>query len=83
VSLAVVGLFTTALFLTHFLGQVPAGRLIDRHGARRVGLGALAIVAVANALALTGSAPGDRPRAGFIAVAIVWALTLAAVPRKV
>jgi MFS family permease len=53
VSLAVVGLFTTALFLTHFLGQVPAGRLIDRHGARRVGLGALAIVAVANALALT------------------------------
>jgi MFS family permease len=53
VSLAVVGLFTTALFLTHFLGQVPAGRLIDRHGARRVGLGALAIVAAANALALT------------------------------
>jgi MFS family permease len=52
VSLAVVGLFTTALFLTHFLGQVPAGRLIDRHGARRVGLGALAIVASANALAL-------------------------------
>jgi len=53
VSLAVVGLFTTALFLTHFLGQVPAGRLIDRHGARRVGLGAVAIVAAANALALT------------------------------
>ena len=52
-SLAVVGLFTTALFLTHFLGQVPAGRLIDRYGARRIGLGALAIVAVANALALT------------------------------
>lgn len=50
--LAVVGLFTTALFVTHFLGQVPAGRLIDRYGARRVGLGALAIVAVANALAL-------------------------------
>ncbi|MDX6488893.1 MAG: hypothetical protein QOK13_1508 [Gaiellaceae bacterium] len=53
VSLAVVGLFTTALFVTHFLGQVPAGRLIDRHGARRVGLGAVAIVAAANALALT------------------------------
>ena len=53
VSLAVVGLFTTALFLTHFVGQVPAGRLIDRYGARRVGLAALAIVASANALALT------------------------------
>ncbi|MDX6519083.1 MAG: hypothetical protein QOF50_1929, partial [Gaiellaceae bacterium] len=43
----------TALFVTHFLAQVPAGRLIDRHGARRVGLGAVAIVAAANALALT------------------------------
>lgn len=52
VGLAVVGLFTTALFLTHFSSQVPAGRLIDRYGARRIGLAAIGIVAVANALAL-------------------------------
>jgi MFS family permease len=53
VSLAVVGLFTTALFVTHALLQVPAGRLCDRFGARVIGATGLAITAVASALALT------------------------------
>src|SRR5690349_17976552 len=54
VSLAVVGLITTALLITHAAVQIPAGRLCDRYGARLVGLGGLAVVAVASALALTG-----------------------------
>ena len=52
VSLAAVGLLTTALFVTHLAVQIPGGRLIDRVGARTVGLAALAIVAAANAIAL-------------------------------
>jgi MFS family permease len=53
VSLAVVGLITTALLVTHAAVQIPAGRLCDRYGARLVGLGGLAVVAAASALALT------------------------------
>ena len=52
VSLAAVGLLTTGLFVTHLAVQIPGGRLIDRVGARRIGLAALAVVAVANGLAL-------------------------------
>lgn len=52
VGLAVVGLFTTALFLSHAALQVPAGRLSDRYGPRLVGGTGLAIVAVSSAGAL-------------------------------
>jgi MFS family permease len=52
VSLAAVGLLTTGLFVTHLAVQIPGGRLIDRVGARRIGLAALAVVAAANGLAL-------------------------------
>ena len=52
VSLAVVGLFTTGLFLTHAALQIPAGRLSDRLGARAVGLTGLAVVGAASAAAL-------------------------------
>jgi MFS family permease len=38
VSLAAIGLLTTALFVTHLAAQIPAGRAIDRVVARRVGL---------------------------------------------
>src|SRR5205814_8336561 len=53
VSLAVVGLFTTGLFVTHALLQIPAGRLCDRFGARLVGVVGLAITGAASVLALT------------------------------
>jgi MFS family permease len=52
VSLAAVGLLTTGLFVTHLAVQIPGGRLVDRIGARGVGLVSLAVVAAANALAL-------------------------------
>jgi len=52
VSLAAVGLLTTALFVTHLAAQLPAGHLSDRFGARRVGLGALTATALGNSLAL-------------------------------
>jgi MFS transporter, NNP family, nitrate/nitrite transporter len=52
VSLAVVGLFTTGLFVTHAAFQVPAGRFCDRFGARWVGAAGLLIVALASAGAL-------------------------------
>src|SRR4051812_4352301 len=53
VSLAVVGLLTTALFVTHAASQIPAGRLCDRYGARVVGLAGLAVAGAASALVLT------------------------------
>lgn len=52
VSLAVVGLFTTGLFVTHALMQIPAGRLCDRFGARLVGVTGLVVTAGGSALAL-------------------------------
>jgi MFS family permease len=52
VSLPAIGLLTTALFVTHLAAQLPAGYLSDRHGARRVGLAALAATALGNGLAL-------------------------------
>jgi NNP family nitrate/nitrite transporter-like MFS transporter len=57
VGLATVGLFTTALFVTHLLFQVPAGRASDRYGERRVALVGLAIIVCFNALALIGPYP--------------------------
>ena len=45
VGLATVGLFTTALFITHLAVQIPGGEASDRFGARRAGLLALVIIA--------------------------------------
>jgi len=56
-SLPIVGLLTTALFLTHLVSQIPAGRASDRWGARRVGFAALACCAVGNVLALLAPDP--------------------------
>jgi MFS family permease len=50
ISLAVVGFFTTALFVTHAAFQVPAGRLCDRYGARAVGTVGLVVTAGASLL---------------------------------
>ncbi len=52
VRLGVIGFLTTALFATHLLSQLPGGRLIDRRGARTMGMLALAVVVAGNALAL-------------------------------
>jgi MFS transporter, NNP family, nitrate/nitrite transporter len=52
IGLATVGLFTTALFLTHLLLQVPAGKASDRFGERRVSLAGLVVIVCFNALAL-------------------------------
>ena len=52
VSLAIVGLFTTALFVVHLVMQIPAGRLSDRFGARRIGFVGLAVLAVGNTAAI-------------------------------
>ena len=51
-SLAVVGLLTTALFLTHLAAQLPAGIWSDRFGPHRVGLAACVAAAVGNAVLL-------------------------------
>jgi MFS family permease len=77
VSLAAVGLLTTALFLTHFASQIPGGQLVDRIGAREVAFGAFAAIVLGNAVALaTASFPlalaarvviGVGTGAGFVA----------------
>jgi MFS family permease len=52
VSLAAVGLLTTALFVTHLAVQLPSGRGADRFGARRVALLAIVAAVVGNAVLL-------------------------------
>ena len=52
VSLAAVGLLTTALFVTHLAVQLPAGRGADRFGWQRVALLAIAAAVAGNALLL-------------------------------
>src|SRR5512143_378404 len=47
-SLALAGLLTTGIFLTHAGMQIPGGHLADRLGARRVVTIALAQVCVGN-----------------------------------
>jgi MFS family permease len=57
VRLALVGLFTTALFVTHLVMQVPGGRASDRFGARRAGFVALSVIVVADLIALSTPDP--------------------------
>ncbi len=57
VPLAVVGLFTTALYVTHTAIQIPGGRASDRFGPARAGMAALGFIAVGNLLALTAAEP--------------------------
>src|SRR5258708_18230990 len=52
IGLAVVGLFTTGLFVTHAALQVPMGRLSDRFGARLIGGSGLVVVACASVAGL-------------------------------
>ncbi len=52
VSLGVVGLLTTALFVTHLAAQLPAGIWSDRLGPHRVALGACTAAAAGNGVLL-------------------------------
>jgi MFS family permease len=56
-TLAVIGLFTTVLFFAELAVMVPGGRAIDRYGAKRVGLVAIAISLVANAALMLPTSP--------------------------
>jgi MFS family permease len=56
VSLAAVGLLTTALFATHLGVQLPAGREADRYGARLVALAAIGAAVAGNALLVASDA---------------------------
>jgi MFS family permease len=58
VSLPAVGLLTTALFVTHLLVQLPAGRGADRYGARTVALLSIAAVLVGCTILLTSTSFG-------------------------
>jgi nitrate/nitrite transporter NarK len=79
VSLGAVGLFTTALFLTHAALQVPAGRLCDRFGARVVGIAGLVVTAAASVVALTWRGGGYS--AGVAGVAGALTLLLGIITR--
>ena len=52
VSLAAIGLLTTALFVTHLAAQLPAGRNADRFGAQAVALVSIGAAVVGNGLLL-------------------------------
>jgi hypothetical protein len=52
VRLGLIGLLTTSLFLVQTVTQIPAGRAIDRLGARTVGIAAVSLIAVGNVVAL-------------------------------
>ena len=56
VSVAAIGLLTTALFLTHLAVQLPAGRGADRFGARSVALVAIGASVVGNGVLLVDDA---------------------------
>jgi MFS family permease len=51
--LGAVGFLTTALFVTHLVMQIPAGRLVDRRDARTLAGIALLVIACGNVVALT------------------------------
>jgi len=54
VSLAVIGLLTTALFVMHLAAQIPAGMAADRLGPKRVALIAVGSSLVGNVLLVVG-----------------------------
>ncbi|MBM2821389.1 MAG: transporter [Thermoleophilia bacterium] len=58
VSVAAIGLLTTALFLTHLAIQLPAGRGADRFGARSIALVAIGAAIVGNGVLLVDDSFG-------------------------
>jgi nitrate/nitrite transporter NarK len=69
VALATVGLFTTALVAVHVAMQIPAGKLIERIGPRRVVFLSLVVTGTTNLVAMIAPEPGlaiaMRALAGF------------------
>ena len=73
VGLAVVGLFTAVLFVAELGSMAAIGPLVGAHGAKLVGLAALAICVVGNLFAfnmygdpsISFYAPGDTPPVPF------------------
>jgi len=61
-SLAVIGLLTTTLFVSHLVAQLPAGIAADRFGARSVALVTVGLVVAGNLIALI------KPNAGVAAL---------------
>jgi len=57
IGLATIGLLTTVLFFGELPVMLPGGRAIDRHGAKRMGLLAVAVSLVANLLLMLSTAP--------------------------
>jgi DHA1 family inner membrane transport protein len=57
VSLAFVGLLTTALLLSQLLAQLPTGREIDRRGWRAAALAAVGLCLAGNAIAVLAPSP--------------------------
>jgi MFS family permease len=55
VRLGLVGLLTTALFVTHLVMQVPGGKLVDARGARTLAGIGLAVIAAGNIVALVAA----------------------------
>jgi MFS family permease len=58
VSVAAVGLLTTALFVTHLAVQLPAGRAADRFGSQRVAFLAIAAAVIGNGVLLLDTSLG-------------------------
>jgi len=55
VRLGLVGLLTTALFITHLVMQIPGGKLVDARGARTLAGVGLAVIAAGNVVALVAA----------------------------
>jgi MFS family permease len=58
VGLAVIGLLTTAMVVTHLAVQIPGGKASDRFGPARAGTAALLVLCAGNALALAAPEVG-------------------------
>lgn len=57
VALATVGLFTTALFLTHTAVQIPGGKATDRFGSVTAGAAALGLICAGDLICLVAPEP--------------------------
>lgn len=57
VALATIGVFTTAMVVTHMAIQIPAGKVSDRFGPVRAGAAALLVICAGDLVALIAADP--------------------------